>query len=165
VCAISAISAISPFRWRQPARLLSPRVGPAVEMCELSELSLGRELGRAIGDLVVQKICAISAVRGVREHACYPYKGLPEEIVTRMDGVRSGYPAKTADPSNALLRSFARDDKGRSHSLKKKCEKCEKSAKSPFLPASLLLFPRSRRALLQNLPGRTLSYAWNHFYR
>jgi hypothetical protein len=32
----------------QPARLFFPRVGPAVEMCELSELSelsLGRELG------------------------------------------------------------------------------------------------------------------------
>jgi hypothetical protein len=29
-----------------------------------------------------------------------------------MDGVKSGYPAKTADPSTALLRSSGRDDKG-----------------------------------------------------
>jgi hypothetical protein len=30
-----------------------------------------------------------------------------------MDGVKSGYSAKTADPSTTLLRSSGRDDKGR----------------------------------------------------
>ena len=34
-------------------------------------------------------------------------------LATRMDGVRSGYSAKTADPSTALLWSSGRDDKGR----------------------------------------------------
>jgi hypothetical protein len=30
---------------------------------------------------------------------------LSEKMATRMDGVKSGYSAKTADPSTALLRS------------------------------------------------------------
>jgi hypothetical protein len=35
------------------------------------------------------------------------------EMAIWMDGFKSGYPAKTADPSAALLRSSGRDDKGR----------------------------------------------------
>src|SRR5277367_4533183 len=38
---------------------------------------------------------------------------LSETMATRMDGVKSGYSAKTADPSTALLRSSGRDDKER----------------------------------------------------
>ena len=38
---------------------------------------------------------------------------LSEKMATRMDVVESGYSAKTADASTALLRSSGRDDKGR----------------------------------------------------
>jgi hypothetical protein len=53
----------------------SPRFGPGVEMCELSELSelsLGRELSPAIGDSNAGKICDKRGMRGkgVSEHSC-----------------------------------------------------------------------------------------------
>jgi hypothetical protein len=38
---------------------------------------------------------------------------LSEKMATGMDGVKSGYSAKTADASTALLQSSGRDDKGR----------------------------------------------------
>jgi hypothetical protein len=40
-------------------------------------------------------------------------------VATWMDGVESGYSAKTADPSATLLRSFGRDDKWRGVTLRK----------------------------------------------
>jgi hypothetical protein len=36
-----------------------------------------------------------------------------------MDGVKSGYSAKTADPSTTLLRSSGRDNKGRAITFRK----------------------------------------------
>jgi hypothetical protein len=44
---------------------------------------------------------------------------LSGEMATRMDGVESGYSAKTADASTALLRSSGRDDKGRAITFRK----------------------------------------------
>jgi hypothetical protein len=40
-------------------------------------------------------------------------------MATWMDGVKSGYPAKTADPSTTLLRSSGRDDKERAVAFRK----------------------------------------------
>ena len=78
----------------------------------------------------------------------------PRPLATRMDGVRSGYPAKTADPSTALR--SGRDDKGGAVTFRRNCDsdgqnseslsredcnatawlpslkKCAKSAMSPF---------------------------------
>jgi hypothetical protein len=78
-------------------------------------------------------------------------------IATRMDGVRSGYPAKTADASTAVRRSFGRDDKGRSRSHQKKCEKCAKSAKSPLLACKLAAFSLITEALLQNFARENIA--------
>ena len=43
---------------------------------------------------------------------------LSEKMATRMDGVKSGYSAKTADPCTALLRSSGRDDKERASTFR-----------------------------------------------
>jgi hypothetical protein len=47
---------------------------------------------------------------------------LSGRVATWMDGVKSGYSAKTADPSIALLRSTGRDDNGRAVTFRKSCE-------------------------------------------
>jgi hypothetical protein len=62
MCELSKRSKLSPGRC-QPAATVPPFVGPGVEMCELSELSPGNELGLAIGDSVDRKMCAVRAIR------------------------------------------------------------------------------------------------------
>jgi hypothetical protein len=44
---------------------------------------------------------------------------LSGRMATWMDGVKSGYSAKTADPSTTLLRSSGRDDKERAVAFRK----------------------------------------------
>ncbi len=44
----------------------------------------------------------------------------PHPLATRMDGVRSGYSAKTADPSTALR--SGRDDKGGAVTFRRNCD-------------------------------------------
>ncbi len=183
-----------PFRCCRPATTVLSPCWSRCRNVRNKRTKSGKGTGPAIGDSVVRKKCAKSAISGIR--GCLSMlviliKVLPEEsrlgwtelgaatpqrlqipplrssgapvgmtrvgrlrsgrIATRMDGVRSGYSAKTADPSTALLRSSGRDDKRRSRSLKKKCEKSDKSDKSPILTCKLADFSSITEALLQYL--------------